>query len=536
MTPQEVLDYVSRYVGGDASKARYGIEYKEVEDPSLSVGERAKRASLNQSTKIRIPVETWKTPDGQVIYAGYRDPQNAEAYVPVQQETPKPAGSTDTASNSPADRALDAEHQREREWNRDNGGLYETHAERKTRETADAVRAAAANKPGEVTSIEDDPAHPGQKHSVTREVDASGKPGRVIKDDPYTPPKVAPTPLGTDTTKNEVSGVTTSVEHVLMPDGTQRDIPSTATVIAGPKPPTMIDGKPFDIKPDPATGRLVATAVDIVGATPSVTQPESLAGWKPDATKDAYGLAERRDQIYALTNPALKGNPNYLTPDQAKELLKSDYDLTNTMVTQQNNVATAAGNQRSQDITQNGQVITDQGNRRSAANSMFNQVLTTSSAMAKNVPKGSNISGPAFMQLLQLAQDYADRAGGAAGMERPANIPQAPAVQKFTHVELPDGTKITAPHPEAPAAGITPGPISDTAAPSAWQTVNGVEPTPVEPPTISPEAAMQSGLGTQAAGIDPHNPDSVHDMLSQIPGLDPEALQRAREDSWAMSA
>jgi hypothetical protein len=36
-------------------------------------------------------------------------------------------------------------------------------------------------------------------------------------------------------------------------------------------------------------------------------------------------------------------------------------------------------------------------------------------------------------------------------------------------------------------------------------------------PTIDPEAALNSGLGLQAAGIQPYDPDDIHNMLSQIP-------------------
>jgi hypothetical protein len=315
-------------------------------------------------------------------------------------------------------------------------------------------------------------------------------------------------------------------------------------VIADEKP-VMIDGKPYIPKRD-ASGAITGYDPAPLGTdlTVNANVPEALQGWKPDPAKDAYGLYERRDAVMALTNPLLKGNPNYLTPEQAKEVLATDRDLVNTMVTQSNNVATVAGTQRSQDITQNGQIMTDQGNRRSAANSGFNQILNSVMAGAKNLPKGSNLSGPAFSSMLGMYQSYLDQAGGAAGMAQPAAIPHAPAVQKYITVQSADGTKITIPHGDPPAAGITPGPITNTAAPiettsaggapNAWETVNGVEPPPAtEAPPIDPEAALNTGLGQQAAGIVPHNPDEVHDMLASIPGLDPDALERARQDSWA---
>lgn len=331
-------------------------------------------------------VEVWRTaPDADPETTGekidsYVDKDQQQKY---EKENPAPRASTtpgDSASNSPADRALDAEKQREREWNRDNGGLYETHAERKIREakeTADADAKkkadALANKPTNVPTTTTEP------NLVSRNPDGS------LKTDPnpnYVPPKPA------------------AGQIVTLENGTKAVFnPDTKTFDPVPVGQSNVNVPPLD--PQAHMGMF---------AQVMSTMMQKIQN---DPTMSAADKVKAMDQVAAQIELMHKESAEALT---------------------------AQGNVRSQDITQRGQDMNDQASRRTWASDLQQNAYKNTAAAAQYMPAGSDPSQGMIGQMLLGA----GTAGAFGGLPQPQpQVPQGPAQQQVMSQGMPGFPGIT---------------------------------------------------------------------------------------------
>jgi len=352
MTDSDFSDWLSQH-GGERQRADETVNIREQDEGTGRITNREETYTTivaNDGATIKLKRLPAGAPVMMLDESGERRLQPVTSqYEILGQSTAAPKTATDTAANSPADRALDVEQQRERVQNQNapigpaaaggGSGRYETHAERSKREADEALAAEAKTAREAATAKANAPA------TATANLDPiTDETGRVI-------------------------GL--------------RD-PKTGTVISIPKP---VSDKPTTVT---VGGRLIQVSVDgktVTDVTPEQKAIPSRAGaWQPDMNLPDLGLFARRQQILQLHESG------QITEAQGDKILKQDYELAQTLVSRNTSQTANEANIYQGDITQRGQDTVQANQRLSTAGSIFDNTLRAVSELNAQIQPCVGIS------------------------------------------------------------------------------------------------------------------------------------------------
>lgn len=400
--------------------------------------------SIAGEETVQVPYVQWIDPaTGRTIEADV-EPGGSDYTVTLNGIVP--GNKTKEAANpdTPAGRQA-AEEEREKQWNRDNGGLYETHAQRRAREQAEADRkrnqdrqdAADAERNRPTTTIKDD-----------------GKGGLVA---------IQTYPDGRAPVTTPIPGVTGKPDQV---------------TVNGVVYERGADGSYAPAKGLPTTGK------DDYAPEPESLSSIPLTHGNLSAGLKAY--SEQLDKEVKLYESS--GGKQGVSPEKATRLMQRRVALAESMLKEQTgNVNTQTGLLNNA-TTQRGQTMGDVQNRRGTAERIHSNTLNTLIPLAKGMgPGGGALLSKAINDTLAGALGYAQQWGGMTDVPE-IDVSQYPALAAVRGA----GGPITT--PGAPPPIVTPRPVTG---PNALGVGGGIG----APPSMTPEqAAAQRAQAVQNAG------------------------------------
>ena len=354
MTQEELERRLGQLVaGGDTGKLRYSptVTRKRIKNPSASANGGSDADAL---ADIEVVVQGWEDPDTGARLEAYQGPDGAwviEKDVPGT-KTPAPAtGTRSTAAaadpNTPQGRA-ELEAERERQWNQANGGLYETHAQRREREAREARDAEAAKPRPSLTTTTIN----GQRYTTQT---TPGVGGAGPKIEHFGPDGKPITKLPVETKQAQSSTVTvngrTYVRHVVPKSDGTNEVYHTDQA-----------GNRVEL---PQEGNLPL--------------PAGMPPFQPQFGVEGYGLYEYTAQLLELQKLGK------LTDIQVKEFLTRATEMTRTAAGQWDTQIQAQEQQQTNAINQRGTDIQASISRLNSSNTATKNALDTSLAIAGNV-------------------------------------------------------------------------------------------------------------------------------------------------------
>lgn len=372
MSPDEVLQYISQYTGGDASKARYGYESKEIDNPNPRLREKPGQE------KITVRLETWRTPDGQIIWQGYRDPANGEQYIEEKRETPKPTAGTTTAGTASERTAED---------------------------------------------IEPDPNNPGHFRRVRRTLNPDGSGKEVIGYDPVSDDVARAAGKLPEKPKEPTTIPTNTTERVVLqrnPDGTTSEIPNPNYV--PPKPSakqtvTLENGTKAVFNPD--TGKLEPITLGQSSSSP-------LPQFDPGTHLSIISAAVQSKLNEIMQDTTLSNEEKLKRAEIIVAQGKLLNDETSTVLTNQANIRTQDISQRTADMTQANQ-------RGTWGNDIYTNAYKNAATAAQYQPAGADAGSGMIGQMLLNAGSI----GASGGYANSPQVPQGQAQQQMMGMGMP---------------------------------------------------------------------------------------------------
>ena len=291
------------------------------------------------------------------------------------------------------------------------------------------------------------------------------------------PPPVAP---GKPFTYPGPNGVT-----MMHPTDAQTGMPTgTPVVLQGsgetPKPVKAPDGT-WGYWKDDGTGRPVWTPTE--GPKESVP-PDTVTGFRPDATKEDWGIADFNEMVWAEVRAG-----RLTKPDGAALVQGALGQAAAAESTRQSRVA-AGTNVRSQDVNQRQQDISASNQRYSSSAGMFNPTVGSVLPFANKAGDQGHLIAGALQELLQMgSQMAAANAGPIPGRIGYPSVlgPYAPTIPPVGDAGyFPGGV---------PAPALAPSPTVQVAPPPEIDVNAGAMPAggivPTEPPALLRPPAVE---------------------------------------------
>lgn len=427
LTQQQVEQWIAQ--NGGAQGLQYGVEQKQIKNPDPGSPE----------PYVNIEVEVWKNPKTGAALTVRRGEDGD--FEQIENVGPKPSADDDTP-----EKRQKAEEEREKQWNRDNGGLYETHAQRREREAKDRQAAEATKRQQEQDA----------RQTRIDEQNAATQAANARRAEAAESRAVAEANRSTTTSRNVKGG-----------DG--RDYIQIVT--------TSPDGKTTSVRNIGPDGKDVA---EIPGA------PSGLA--PADAPKPSGKLGEAAADLTALDawlEPQVRSGK--VTPAQADKIRESRRAYWETATKEQEAIVNAQSAARGQEITQRGQTLTDIGSRRSNATSIANQASNDWMGYADKFGSAPTSSLAAAIRASRVnAQDFVTMSGGNRNV---GEVAQGPAMAAVNGMQLPGGVSM--------GPGFNPRPTTVGAAPVA--PASAVGPVAAGVTATTTAAANPTGPNVQAA-------------------------------------
>lgn len=455
---------------------RYGTN-EQVGNPEQTTN-KDQKSSYDDAVKRATP------PGGrpEIAINGQRkgwDPRTGDYTVDLGPVTSTAAS---TQPNQTAeDEAQAVQDKREKEWNQANGGLYETHAARRTREAKEANDAEAK---------------------------AAREKAGATAEEARNRPQISYRKVGTKTYK-----------VLTYPDGKEEVSPSALPPDVTDDQVTTINGQPARVVRD-ENGK--ATGIEVLPITGQGTDPTftgSPAPWMPKAVVD--DLQSYSKQL----NEAVKTGA--ITPAKASALMEARRKEAAAAI---DNQLDAAKTVYGAGITERGQDVSLANARLSASQAGIQQGLSYFKEVNPWLKRGSTAGADAFLAIRNMAYQDAQRYGGLDTFQ---HTPIPAAVQSAANsitITSPDGTTVTVPHGAGAAASPPAAPAAPAMAP--------VEPDPglVGPPPADPQQLAQGPQPTGFAAIDQYSKQIDSGMPTTVSGMeDSFRLAGMEEDAIAAS-
>lgn len=493
MNQQEVEQWIA--ANGGASGLQYNSSTRRVRNPArmMTNADGSDNPIYDPTAPewIDVAEESWTNSKTGATLRVSRRPDNSFDVLDNKGADPnKPSNNQDTP-----EARQKAEEEREKQWNRDNGGLYETHAQRRQREAKEAEDARQQNKPSYITA-QDGTVYEVAPGQPPKPIIQGAKPGQIV---------------------NVGNGRLIRVGN----DG------RAEVVYDDPRADTKVefrDGRWVAIGRD-GQGNPTVTEIQVQGQN---TGPRPAGPAMPTIVvgQSQAALRQYRDQLQA----------EVASGRQTQAWADARWAEAKDIATATINEATLLQRERESSLNANVNLATTRLNHE---NSAIKTALEFALSINGKLPEGSPLGGQAFAALLGMQMIAAKRSGiydivppnnDQRSLEGRGISSQASATTATSNSEI---TRLTNPgNPQAvqaqraevqaqlqqetaqPAAGAPTVQAGAQAAPAASV-------APLLPPTPVPSAGGAYNPALAAPAAAPSNTGRVGDPATQPPAINP---------------